>query len=116
MRILKEKLWPILVVSQTEKSIMIELRFRRLFLLGGLFVHFVLGIFILSACNDLYDCESFLPTISYIAAQPMYDRVFCWLLMVAGSLLGFFHLSCFMYFDMVLGRLDSLVLLGMGII
>lgn len=102
-------------VQERDRDLVLHIEFKKVFLLGGGLVHFLLCAMVGLACVFELHCGEILPSVSYVAGYRLYDKLFCLALTAGGGLLALFTGCLFAYNDLVLGTVDSICCLAMGL-
>lgn len=102
--------------STSQKSIAIGVRLEPFLTLYAFITLVLFTIIILSSCVYTFDCREFLPTISYLASYPFYDRFIVFTLTCSVVPLFVFFFASFAVYKPYLNRFDSTSLLAISIL
>ena len=93
----------------------IQINLSDFYLVWGLFTTLLLATTIIVSCIYTFQCEEFLPTISYLAAYSQYDRALVWVATAQIVPLLFFFISTFIVYSRHMSKLDNYTLLFISI-
>lgn len=85
-----------------------------LFFVSSLCVEVLIVLNVISSCQETFDCSTFWPTISYLAAYRGHDRAFSLTMTILAVELPVFFIAAWTQYQCV-GRGKSRVMLGCGV-
>lgn len=87
-----------------------------LFLSAAITVETLLVLTLLHSCQTTFDCRTFWPTVSYMAAYRGHDRMVCFALTLSAMVLPVFFLCAYARYRAVLSPFTSSLMLLLGVL
>ena len=97
-------------------SIKIHLKIDTFLTISSIFLSISLSISVISSCINKFDCTEFLPTISYLASHPFYDRWIIFSITCFVFPLLLFFTAAFTQYRKFMNKCDSYTLLIISIL
>jgi len=113
---LKSCFYPVVSFRQSAKRTELVLELSKLLLWVGVVTHAVLASVSIRACLTYYSCSEYYPTTSYLASVRGYDKPITFAFTVFGFGFAVFDLAAFSQYKQYMGKLDSLVLVFIGLL
>lgn len=101
------------VVSPEKSKGQLQFSGSSLFLLSSLLIEGLIVLNLLSSCQDTFDCRTFWPTISYLAAYRGHDRTFSVTMTLLAVEVAVFVVAAWTQYQGV-GKAKGRVMLGSG--